>query len=94
MQALAFAGGLDPATEPRYATIYRLKSEGTIVHATFEIVNVKNSSQLTDAWNTLIKPGDIVSVEHTPRTRAKLFLDSIFRINIGTYFNLSDAWDE
>ena len=94
MQALAFAGGLDPSAEPRYATIYRLNPDGTIVSAAFEIVHVGNSSQLTDALNTLIKPGDIISVEHTPRTRTKVFLDSIFRINIGTYFSLNDAWDD
>jgi len=93
MQALAFAGGLDPAAEPRYTTVYRLKPDGTIVHATFEIINVKNSSYLTDSLNVQVKPGDIVSVEHTPRTRTNVFLDRVFRINMGTYFNLNDAWD-
>ena len=94
MQALAFAGGLDPVSEPRYATIYRLKSDGTIIHATFEIISNQNSSQLTDALNTLIKPGDIISIEHTPRTRTNVFLNRVFRLNIGTYFNINDAFDE
>jgi protein involved in polysaccharide export with SLBB domain len=94
MQALAFAGGLDSAAEPRYTTIYRLKPNGMIVHVTFEIVNVKNSAHLTDSLNVQVKPGDIISVEHTPRTRTNVFLDRVFRINVGTYFNLTDAWDE
>lgn len=94
MQALAFAGGLDPTAEPHYVTVYRLKQDGSIVHASFEIVKSGNSSQLTDALNVSIKPGDIVSVEHTPRTRTKVFLDRIFRINLGTYFSLNDVWDE
>ena len=94
MQALAFAGGLDPTTEPRYATIYRLKPDGTIVHAIFQVANVKDRTKLTEAMNTLIKPGDIIAVEHTPRTRTKLFLDRVFRINIGTYLRLEDAWDD
>jgi len=94
MQALAFAGGLDPTAEPRYATVYRLKPDGSIIHATFEIVKTGNSSQLTDALNIHIKPGDIVSVEHTPRTRTKVFLDRIFRINLGTYFSLNDVWND
>jgi len=94
MQALAFAGGLDRATEPRYATIYRLKPDGTIVSAVFEVVHVRNGSQLTEALNTVIKPGDIVAVEHTPRTRTKMFLDTVFRINIGTYWRLNDTWDD
>lgn len=94
MQALAFAGGLDPTAEPHYVTVYRLKQDGSIVHASFKIVKSGNSSQLTEALNVRIKPGDIVSVEHTPRTRTKVFLDSIFRINLGTYFSLNEMWDE
>jgi len=82
MQALGFAGGLDQATEPRYATVYRLKPDSTVVRAAFKIVD---GSKLTDASSTLIKPGDIIAVEHTPRTRTKLFLDRVFRINFGVY---------
>jgi hypothetical protein len=93
LQALAFAGGLDRSTEPRYATIYRLKPDNTIVSAVFEVVNIKNGSQLTEALNTRVKTGDIIAVEHTPRTRTKLFLDTVFRINIGTYWRMNDAWD-
>ncbi len=91
MQALGLAGGLDLVAEPRYASVYRLKPDGGIVSAIFKIVN---GSKLTGALSTLIKPGDIVSVEHTPRTRAKLFLDSVFRINMGTYIRLDDVGDE
>ena len=93
MQALAFAGGLDPVAEPRYVTVYRLKPDGSIIHVTFQVIKVGNSSHLTDALNIRIKPGDIVSVEHTPRTRTNVFLDRIFRINLGTYFSLNDVWD-
>jgi len=93
MQALASAGGLNLAADPRYATVYRLKPDGTIVSAVFEVANVKKGSGLTAALNIHIKPGDIVAVEHTPRTRTKVFLDSVFRINIGTYMNLDNAWD-
>jgi len=94
MQALAFAGGLNPAAEPRYATVYRLRPDGSIIHATFELVKTGNSSHLTDALNIQIKPGDIVSVEHTPRTRTNVFLDRVFRINMGTYFSLNEVWDD
>ena len=93
MQALAFAGGFNLAADPRYASVYRLKQDGTIVSAIFKLVNVEKSLQFTDALNVHIKPGDIVAVEHTPRTRTKLFLDSVFRINIGTYLRMEDAWD-
>jgi len=91
MQALGLAGGLELVAEPRYATVYRLKPDGGIVSAIFKIVD---DSKLTEALSTLIKPGDIVAVEHTPRTRAKMFLDRVFRINMGTYIGLDDVWDE
>ena len=93
MQALAFAGGFNQTAEPRYATVYRLKPDGTIVSAIFKLINVGNGSQLTDALNVRIKPGDIVAVEHTPRTRTTLFLDRVFRINIGTYFRMEELWE-
>ena len=88
MQAMGFAGGMNQIAEPRYATIYRLKRDGTCVSATFPI---KGKSKLADASNTLIKPGDIVAVEQTPRTRTALFLDNAFRINVGTYWRLNDS---
>lgn len=88
-QFLAFAGGLNEPADPRYVTIYRLKPDGTHVNATFQIID---NSKLTEASHTLIKPGDIVAVEQTPRTRTAIFLDRAFRINIGTYYNMSDAW--
>jgi len=94
MQALGFAGGLDRASEPRYATIYRLKTDGTIISAIFQVVNAGNDSMLTNAMNIRIKPGDIVDVEHTPRTRTNEFLKGVFRISIGSYFNLNDVWDD
>ncbi len=82
MQALAFAGGFDQAAEPCYTTVYRQKADRTIVSATFKVVN---GSKLTDASSLLIKPGDIVAVEHTSRTRTNLFLNRVFRINFGVY---------
>lgn len=87
MQAIGFAGGLNLIVEPRYVTIYRLRRNGTCVSATFPI---KGSMKLANASNTLIKPGDIIAVEHTPRTRTALFLDRTFRISIGTYWRLNN----
>jgi protein involved in polysaccharide export with SLBB domain len=82
MQTLAFAGGFNLAADPRYTSVYRQKADGTTVSMTFEMVN---DSKLTDASSIFIKPGDIVSVEHTPQTRTNLFLDRVFRINTGLY---------
>jgi hypothetical protein len=89
MQAIAFAGGLDRVAEPRYATVYRLKEDGSIVSASFQIARIKNSLQLTDALNIPIKPGDIVAVEDTLRTRTNEFLKRIFNVNFGAYVPLT-----
>ena len=90
MQVLGFAGDLNLAAEPHYVTVYRLKPDGGIVNAIFKIID---GSKLTEALSTLIKPGDIIAVEQTPRTRTKLFLDRVFRINLGTYIRMEDAWN-
>jgi protein involved in polysaccharide export with SLBB domain len=94
MQALGLAGGLSQVAEPRFATVYRLRPDGTINSAIFQVTNTGNESMLTDALNIRIKPGDIVAVEHTPRTRTKVFLDGIFRLNFGAYYRLDEAWSD
>ena len=94
MQAIGFAGGLDRIAEPHYATIYRLKQDGTITSAVFQIVNTGEKSILKEALNISIKPGDIIDVEHTPRTKTNEFLKGIFRVNIGTYVRLEDIWED
>ena len=85
MQALAFAEGLDRVAEPRYATVYRQKSDGTIVDITFQIVK---KSKLTNAINTAIKPGDIIDVGHTDQTRQNVLFDRIFRFTFGAFIPL------
>ena len=82
MEALACAGGLHMAADPRYATVYRQKRDGTVVSAKFKVVE---DLRLTDALSALVKPGDIIAVEHTQRTRTNLFFDKVFRINTGFY---------
>jgi len=90
VQAIAFAGGLDPAAEPRYVTVYRLKGDGAIARIVFKL---KNGSRLTDELNIPLKRGDVVSVEHTPRTRKNQFLKETFRINVGTYLSPDSLWE-
>jgi len=92
-QALGFAGGLDMVAEPRYVTVYRLRTDGTVVDATFQLVNAADQEELTERLAVAVKPGDIVSVEHTPRTRTKMFLDRVFRITLGLYFRPEEIWN-
>ena len=79
MEALAFAGGLDMVADPRYLKIYRQNKTGEIVSATFGI----DSKSLTDAYNVVIKPGDLIYVDHTLRTRTNKFLADVFQIRVG-----------
>jgi protein involved in polysaccharide export with SLBB domain len=93
LQALSLANGLDRSSDPRYATIYRLKADGTITHAIIQVVKVKNRSKLALAMSTNIKPGDVIIVEDTPRTRANTLLNRIINFNLGAYYNLEGLWN-
>lgn len=79
MEALAFAGGLDPVADPRYVKIYRKDVTGEVISATFGI----DDKSLADAYNVVIKPGDVVYVDHTLRTRANTFLSDVLTIGMG-----------
>jgi len=89
-QAIAYAGGLDPVAEPRYVTIYRLKEDGSVARVSFQLVK---EGQLTDALVTPILPGDVVAIEHTPRTRANTVIHDMVRFNTGIYIQGRDLWD-
>lgn len=92
IEALGLAGGLDPVADPRYVSLYRLTAAGEIVSTTLQLVNPKKKEDLTEALALPLKPGDIVYVEHTPRTRTNVFFDRIFRISLGLYFSPDDLW--
>lgn len=87
---LALAGGLDMIAEPRYVCVYRLRADGEVVGATFQLVNTKNQESLTRQLALNIKPGDVISVEHTPRTRKNVFMDRVLRITLGVYLDPRD----
>ena len=85
MQAIGFAGGLDQMTDPRYAIVYRLRPDGSITYVPFEISDPKKKGGLSTAMGVLIKPGDIVAIEHTPRTRTNAFVERVFHFSVGAY---------
>jgi polysaccharide export outer membrane protein len=91
MQAIAYAGGLDPATDPRYATIYRLRADGSIVRVPFPLIQ---KGEFTGALSQPVRPGDLVAIEHTPRTRMNAALRDLFRINMGLYVRGEDLWGD
>ena len=85
LEALAFAGGIDEVADPRYVRVYRQNPEGKIVDAGFDI----RGASLADACNISIKPGDVVVAEQTSRTRRRVLISNLFRINtgVGMYYN-------
>lgn len=78
MEALAFAGGLDIVADPRYLKIYRQDTSGEVVSASLGINNK------ADAYNLVIKPGDLIYVDHTLHTRINKVLSDAFYISIGS----------
>lgn len=79
MEAMAFAGGLNMVADPRYVKIYRQGANGEIVSATFGI----GAKSLSEAYSVMIKPGDLIYVDHTLRTRMNQFLADVFRVTVG-----------
>jgi len=90
-QAIAFAGGLDSVADPRYVTIYRLTQGGAIARVPLQLIE---HGEFTTALSTSIRPGDVVAVEHTPRTRANTIVNNLVRVNLGMYLSPRDLWNE
>jgi len=86
MESLAYAGGLDMVADPRYVKVYRQDSDGEIVSATFSI----DSKAFRDAYAVAIKPGDVVYVDHTLRTRVNQFIADVFNFRVGYYADVRD----
>lgn len=89
-QAIAFAGGLDPVAEPRHVTVYRLGEDDSILRMSLQLVK---HNEFTDVLGTRIRPGDVVAVEHTVRTRVNTLIRNLVRINTGLYLSGRDLWD-
>ena len=89
-QAIAYAGGFDPVAEPRYVTIYRLKEDGSVARVPFRLIK---KGEFTDALATPIRPGDVVAIEHTLRTRVNAAIHNMVRFNTGVYIQGRDLWD-
>lgn len=79
MEALAFAGGLNMTADPRYVKVYRQDADGGVVSATFGV----DSKSITETYAVAIKPGDVIYVDHTLRTRMNQFLSDVLQIRVG-----------
>jgi protein involved in polysaccharide export with SLBB domain len=83
MQALGFAGGVDLIADPRFVTVYRQDAKGEVVSAVFRI----DRKFMAKSYNVKIKPGDVICVDVTPRTKRNVILNQMLRINFGVYIN-------
>ena len=89
MQALAFAGGMNDIAAPKYVRLYRQRADGSIIDIEMRI----RGAGVTDASSVTIKPGDVVSVEHTVATDIRLLIAQIFRVTFSIGGNV-DVWGE
>jgi protein involved in polysaccharide export with SLBB domain len=83
MQAIGFAGGVDLIADPRFVTIYRQDAKDNVVSATFRV----DKKFMAKSYNVKIKPGDVISIDVTPRTKRNVLLHQILRINFGVFIN-------
>jgi polysaccharide export outer membrane protein len=83
-EALAMAGGLNAAADPRYIRIYRPGPDGQVLDAVFDIRPGEPFSKL---MNVHIKSGDVIAAEQTPRTRGNLLMADILQLRASVGMN-------
>jgi protein involved in polysaccharide export with SLBB domain len=89
-QAIGFAGGVDRTADPRYAVVYRLKPDGDIAHLCLDIRKTADGRDTPSALKVTIRPGDVIALEQTPRTRTREFLYQVFNVSVGAYVPVVD----
>jgi protein involved in polysaccharide export with SLBB domain len=83
-EALGFAGGINMIADPQHVTIYRQSLNGEIVSVTFRI----DGKSRSDAYDVIIKPGDVICVDQTLRTRTNEFIAGIFHVGVGAQVDM------
>ena len=79
-QAVAFAGGFDDVADPHYLQVHRQDPGGRFVSVAVRI----SEDGSTVAANAIpIKPGDLITVDHTMRTRMNKVLAEILTVQLG-----------
>lgn len=79
LQAIAMAGGANEIADPQFAKIYRKDEHGQLQVGCFRIAGEDENI----ASDIFIKPGDVVAIEHTSRTRTRTILAEVLRIGAG-----------
>ena len=85
--SLASAGGVNDVADPKFVRVYRQASDGQLVYATFPINN--DLARLDDSAHIVLKPGDVVAVEHTGATRMRTLVAQMVRFSTGVVYDLN-----
>ncbi|MBI1374415.1 MAG: hypothetical protein GC159_16990 [Phycisphaera sp.] len=75
MQGLASAGGMRLVSDPHYVTVYRQNAQGTLSYVRFKI----DREGLAAMGHARIKPGDVLIVEQTLRTKINEMIPELIR---------------
>jgi protein involved in polysaccharide export with SLBB domain len=86
VDAIAFAEGVNMIADPRFAKVFRRGEDGKVIAATFKI----DQKYYDEASTIVIKPGDVISVQITPRTQMNMFLSQVLHLNFGAYVRPED----
>lgn len=103
VEALGVAGGAEQIQDARFVTIYRKNGEGEVVSARFQLnpssqwndLNPFADSSIGPGAFVAVKPGDVLSVERTVRTRVRRVLARALGVSItvGASLRGGASWD-
>ena len=91
IEALGFAGGVREHEDPRYVSIFRKNGKKTFLAARFSLhertlwneASMFHENRLSKDALTLVRPGDVLVVERTVRSRARQILARAFNVTTG-----------
>ena len=78
-QGLALAGGMDTFVAPGYAKVYRQDANGHVVAVAVKVDDLNRAS----CARVRLRPGDIISVDHTADTAIRQAIMTFIRVSGG-----------
>jgi polysaccharide export outer membrane protein len=84
-QAIASSGGLKDDVDPREATLIRLSANGEPLRVRIDLNRIYDGSDPT----FYLKPGDVIDVYHTDRTRTLEMFNRLIRLGAGAGLDMT-----
>jgi protein involved in polysaccharide export with SLBB domain len=102
VDALAHARGVREAEDPRYVSVYRRDTDGSMISARFRLnankgttrVSLFHDNALGEGAFAQVKPGDVIVVERTFRSRVRQVLAGALRVSVGVSASTSATYHE